>query len=166
MNVKRKAFNNKIDVFSKTNISYKEGNASSVGNGEIFSQRGVVSQALQFQPIFSLLNPGEDDEIYAALNEGNIISNPYTLAKFVIDEKKSTTVRQVLSIVGKITPKLTGTFKGAYNYQRSTRDNYYPIITTRGRRNDGEASQAFIENHKTYAEANLRYRNRFKAHRI
>ncbi len=166
MNVKRKAFNNKIDVFSKTNISYKEGNASSVGNGEIFSQRGVVSQALQFQPIFSLLNPGEDDDIYAALNEGNIVSNPYTLAKFVIDEKKSTTFRQVLSIVSKITPKLTGTFKGAYNYQRSTRDNYYPINTTRGRRNDGEASQAFIENHKTYAEANLRYRNRFKAHRI
>ncbi|MGI9594118.1 MAG: SusC/RagA family TonB-linked outer membrane protein [Patiriisocius sp.] len=166
MNAKRKAFNNKVDVFSKTNISYKTGNAASVGNGEIFSQRGVVSQALQFQPIFPLLSQGEDDDIYASLNEGNIISNPYTLAKFVVDEKKSITVRQVLSIVGKITPKLTGTFKGAYNYQRSTRDNYYPINTTRGRRNDGEASQAFIENNKTYAEANLRYRNRFKAHRI
>ena len=166
MNAKRKAFNNKIDVYSKTNISHKTGNAASVGNGEIFAQRGVVSQALQFQPIFPLLSPGEDDDIYAALNEGNIISNPYTLAKFVIDEKKSTTVRQVLSIVGKITPKLTGTLKGAYNYQRSTRDNYYPTNTTRGRRNDGEASQSSIENNKTYAEANLRYRNRFKAHRV
>ena len=166
MNAKRKAFDNKIDFFSKTNISYKKGNASSVGNGEIFSQRGVVSQALQFQPIFSLLSVGEEDDIYAALNEGNIVSNPYTLANYVIDEKKSVTLRQVFSVVGKITPKLTGTIKGAFNYQRSTRDNYYPINTTRGRRNNGEASQASIENNKIYAEANIRYRNRFNAHRI
>ena len=166
MNAKRKAFNNKIDFFSKTNISYKKGNASSVGNGEIFAQRGVVSQALQFQPIFSLLNPGEQDDVYAALNEGNIVSNPYTLARDVIDQKTAVTVRQVFSVVGKIAPKLTGTIKGAYNYQRSTRDNYYPIATTRGRRNDGEASQASLENTKIYAEANLRYKNRFNAHRI
>ena len=166
MNAKRKAFDNKIDFFSKTNISYKKGNASSVGNGEIFAQRGVVSQALQFQPIFSLLNPGEQDDVYAALNEGNIVSNPYTLARDVIDQKTAVTVRQVFSVVGKIAPKLTGTIKGAYNYQRSTRDNYYPIATTRGRRNDGEASQASLENTKIYAEANLRYKNRFNAHRI
>lgn len=166
MNAKRKMFNNKIDVFSKTNISHNKGNAASVGNGEIFSQRGVVSQALQFQPIFSLLSPGEEDDLYAALNEGNIVSNPYTLAKYVTDEKKSVTFRQIFSIVGKITPKLTATIKGAYNFQRSTRDNYYPTNTTRGRRNDGEASQAYIENNKIYAEANLRYRNRFNAHRI
>ena len=88
MNAKRKAFDNKVDFFSKTNISFKKGNASSVGNGEIFSQRGVVSQALQFQPIFSLLSPGEEDDIYAVLNEGNIVSNPYTLAVDVTDLKK------------------------------------------------------------------------------
>ena len=166
MNVKRKAFNNKLDVFSKTNISYKKGNAASVGNGEIFAQRGVVSQALQFQPIFPLLSAGEEDDLYAALNEGNIVSNPYTLARDVTDLKKSITARQVLSLVGKITPKLTATIKGAYDFQRSTRDNYYPTNTTRGRRNNGEASQSSIENNKIYAEANLRYRNRFQAHRI
>ena len=166
MNAKRKAFNNKIDIFSKTNISYKKGNAASVGNGEIFSQRGVVSQALQFQPIFSLLSAGEEDDIYASLNEGNIISNPYTLAQYVTDSKKSISLRQVFSVVGKITPKLTATVKGAYDFQRSTRDNYYPTNTTRGRRNDGEASQAFLENTKLYAEANLRYRNKFNKHRI
>lgn len=166
MNAKRKALNNKVDFFSKTNISHKKGNAASVGNGEIFAQRGVVSQALQFQPIFPLLSVGEEDDIYAALNEGNIVSNPYTLAKFVIDEKKSVTLRQVFSMVSKITPKLTGTLKGAYNFQRSLRDNYYPTNTTRGRRNNGEASQSSIENNKIYAEANLRYRNRFNAHRI
>ena len=166
MNAKRKAFNNKIDIFSKTNISYNMGNAASVGNGEIFAQRGVVSQALQFQPIFSLLSPGEEDDIYASLNEGNIISNPYSLAKFVTDSKKSISLRQVFSIVSKITPKLTATVKGAFDYRRSNRDNYYPTNTTRGRRNNGEASQAFTENSKIYAEANLRYRNKFKKHRI
>ena len=166
MNAKRKAFNDKIDFFSKTNISYKKGNASSVGNGEIFSQRGVVSQALQFQPIFSLLSTGEEDDIYADLNEGNIISNPYTLAKDVVDKKSSVTIRQAFSLVSKLTPKLTSTVKGAYNYQRSTRDNYYPTNTTRGVRNNGEASQASVENMKLYAEANLRYRNKFRAHRI
>ena len=166
MNAKRKAFNDKIDFFSKTNISYKKGNASSVGNGQIFSQRGVVSQALQFQPIFSLLSTGEEDDIYADLNEGNVISNPYTLAKDVVDKKSSVTVRQAFSMVSKLTPKLTSTVKGAYNYQRSTRDNYYPTNTTRGSRNNGEASQASVENMKLYAEANLRYRNKFGAHRI
>lgn len=166
MNAKRKAFDNKIDFFSKTNISYTKGNAASVGNGEIFAQRGVVSQTLQFQPISSLLSPGEEDDIYAALNEGNIVSNPYTLAKDVIDLKKSVSVRQVFSIVGKLAPKLTATVKASYDYRKSTRDNYYPTTTTRGRRNNGEASQAFLENNKIYAEANLRYRNRFGAHRI
>lgn len=166
MNAKRKAFNNKVDFFSKTNISYKKGNASSVGNGEIFSQRGVVSQALQFQPIFSLLSPGEEDDIYASLNEGNIVSNPYTLAKDVTDLKKSTTFRQIFSAVAKISPKLTSTVKGSFEYRRSTRDNYYPVNTTRGRRNNGEASQAYIESNKIYGEANLRYRNRFGAHRL
>ena len=166
MNAKRQAFEKKVDFFSKTNISHNSGNAASVGNGEIFSQRGVVSQALQFQPIFSLLTPGEDDDIYAALNEGNIVSNPYTLAKDVIDEKSSISVRQIFSIIGRINPKLTATLKGSYNYQRSTRDNYYPTNTTRGRRNDGEASQAFIENNKIYGEANVRYRNRFGPHRL
>ena len=166
MNAKRKAFNNKVDFFSKTNISYKKGNASSVGNGEIFSQRGVVSQALQFQPIFSLLSLGEEDDIYADLNEGNIVSNPYTLAKDVTDLKKSTTFRQIFSAVAKISPKLTSTVKGSFEYRRNTRDNYYPVNTTRGRRNNGEASQAYTESNKIYGEANLRYINRFGAHRL
>ena len=125
-----------------------------------------MSQALQFQPIFSLLEPGQDDDIYAALNEGNVVSNPYTLARYVMDIKESTSFRQTIQLVGKITPKLTGTLKGSYNFQKSNRDNYYPLNTTRGRNTNGEASQAFLENSKLYAEANLRYRNRFENHRI
>ena len=166
MNAKRKAFDEKIDIYSKTYFTHKKGNAASVGNGEIFQQRGVVSQALQFQPIFSLLEPGQDDDIYAALNEGNVVSNPYTLAKYVMDIKESTSFRQTIQLVGKITPKLTGTLKGSYNFQKSNRDNYYPLNTTRGRNTNGEASQAFLENSKLYAEANLRYRNKIKDHRI
>jgi len=166
INAKRKSFNEKIDIYSKTYFTHKKGNAASVGNGEIFQQRGVVSQALQFQPIFSLLEPGQDDDIYSGLNEGVAISNPYTLAKYVMDIKESTSFRQTIQIVGKVTPKLTATIKGSYNFQKSNRDNYYPLNTTRGRNTNGEASQAFLENSKLYAEANLRYRNRFKNHRI
>ena len=164
--IKRKAFNDKIDVFSITNLSYKKGNASSVGNGQIFMQKSVVSQVLQFQPIYSLLETGENDDIYSGLNEGDIISNPYTLAKFVVDEKKSIRLRQALSIVGKLSPKLTATFKAAFDYQKNTRDNYYPSNTTRGFINNGEASQSSLENQKIYAEGNLRYRTRFNLHRI
>lgn len=164
--VKRKAFNDKIDIYARTNVSNKIGNASSVGNGQIFMQKSVVSQLLQFQPIYSLLETGENDDIYSALNEGDLISNPYTLAKYVVDEKKSFTFRQALSLVGKITPKLTATLRGAFDYQKNTRDNYYPTNTTRGYVNNGEASQSYSENRKIYAEGNLRYRNRFNAHRI
>ena len=164
--VKRKAFNDKIDIYARTNVSHKKGNASSVGNGQVFMQKSVVSQLLQFQPIYSLLETGENDDIYSALNEGDLISNPYTLAKYVVDEKKSFTFRQALSIVGKITPKLTATLRGAFDYQKNTRDNYYPTNTTRGYINNGEASQSYSENRKIYAEGNLRYRNRFNAHRI
>ena len=166
MNAKRKAFNDKIDIYSKSYFTHKTGNAASVGNGEIFQQRGVVSQALQFQPIFSLLEPGQDDDIYSILNEGNIISNPYSLARYVIDSKKSFSFRQTLQIVGRITPKLTATLKGSYNFQKSNRDNYYPLNTTRGRNTNGQASQASLENSKTYAEINFRYRNKFKNHRL
>jgi TonB-dependent SusC/RagA subfamily outer membrane receptor len=165
-NARRKAFNNKIDLFSRTNIAYNTGNAASVGNSQIFQQRSVVSQALQFQPIFEILEPGQDDDIYADLNEGNVISNPYTLAKFVTDKKESFNFIQNVSLSAKITPKLTGVLKGAFNYQKSNRDSYYPTNTTRGRRNNGEATQAFIENKKIYGEANLRYRNNFNGHRI
>ena len=81
---KTKAFGDKIDIYSRTNLSYKEGNASSVGNGQIFMQKSVVSQVLQFQPIYSLLDTGETDDVYSSLNEGDLISNPYTLAKYCL----------------------------------------------------------------------------------
>lgn len=163
---KTKAFGDKIDIYSRTNLSYKEGNAASVGNGQIFMQKSVVSQVLQFQPIYSLLDTGETDDVYSSLNEGDLISNPYTLAKYVIDQKKSFRIRQALSIIGKLTPKLTATFRGAYDYQNNTRDNYYPSSTTRGYINNGEASQSSLINRKIYAEGNLRYRNRINQHRI
>ena len=54
VNGKRKAFNDKIDIFTRTNMAYNTGNAASVGNSQIFQQRSVVSQALQFQPIFEI----------------------------------------------------------------------------------------------------------------
>lgn len=163
---KTKAFGDKIDIYSRTNLSYKEGNASSVGNGQIFMQKSVVSQVLQFQPIYSLLDTGETDDVYSSLNEGDLISNPYTLAKYVIDQKESFRIRQALSIIGKLTPQLTATFRGAYDYQNNTRDNYYPSNTTRGYINNGEASQSSLINRKIYAEGNLRYRNRINQHRI
>lgn len=161
MNGRRSAFNEKIDLFSSTNLAYNKGNASSVGNGQIFQQRSVVSSALQFQPIYALLDPGENDDEYADLNEGSVLSNPFTLASAVIDVKESFNFIQNVSVTAKISPKLTGIVKGAFNYQKSARDSYYPTYTTRGRANRGEASQAFIENKKIYAETSLRYRNDF-----
>jgi TonB-linked SusC/RagA family outer membrane protein len=166
LNARTKGFNNKVEVLSRTNFAHNKGNASSVGNGEIFQQRSVVSQVLQFQPIFGLLNPGEDDSLYADLNEGNIVSNPFTLARQVTDLKTSYNFMQNLTLSAKITPKLTAIFKGAFNFQKSNRDSYYPSTTTRGRRNNGEASQSSLENKKIYGEANLRYRNNFKGHKI
>jgi TonB-linked SusC/RagA family outer membrane protein len=152
----------RIKIYTKTNLARSWGNAASVGNGQIFQQRGVVSQALQFQPIFSLLEPGQDDDVYAELNEGNIVSNPYTLAELLTDEKKATNLLQSLSANIKLAPKLTATIKGAFNYQRNTRDMYYPSNTTRGRRNNGEASQAYFDRTKGYGELNLRYQTRIK----
>ncbi len=165
-NTRKKSFNRKIELFSNTNLAFNTGNASSVGNGEIFQQRSVTSSALQFQPIFDLLDAGEDDDIYADLNEGNALSNPYTLALFVQDRKESFNFIQNMSVTAKLTPKLTAIVKGAFNFQKSIRDSYYPTFTTRGRRNNGEASQSFIDNKKIYGETSLRYRNKFKAHQI
>ncbi len=165
-NIRKKAFNKKVDIFLRTLLAYNDGAASSVANGQIFQQRGVVSQALQFQPIFSLLEPGQDDDIYAELNEGNILSNPYTLAKYVQDYKKSININQSIGVFAKITPKLTWALRGAFNYQKSDRDTYYPTNTTRGRRNNGEATQAYLENKKIYGETSFRYNNNFGKHRV
>jgi len=165
-NFRKKAFNNKVDIFLRTLLAYNDGSASSVSNGEIFQQRSVVSQALQFQPIYSLLEDGEDDDIYLSLNENNVISNPYTLASFLNDDKKSLNINQSIGIFSKLTPKLTFALKGAFNFQKSNRDTYYPTNTTRGRRNDGEATQAYLENKKIYGETSLRYKNNFGQHRI
>jgi TonB-linked SusC/RagA family outer membrane protein len=165
VNGRKKAFNDKIDIFSKTNISYNKGNAASIGNGDLLLNRSVTSQTLQFQPIFGLLEPGEEDDVYADLND-NVISNPFTLARDVIDIKESYNLLQNVSVTSKITPKLTAIARGAFNIQRSNRDIYYPTNTTRGRRNNGEASQANRQYRKLYGEVNLRYRNRFGKHRI
>lgn len=165
VNGRKKAFNDKIDIFSKTNISYNKGNAASIGNGDLLLNRSVTSQTLQFQPIFGLLEPGEEDDVYADLND-NVISNPFTLARDVIDIKESYNLLQNVSVTSKITPKLTAIARGAFNIQRSNRDIYYPTKTTRGRRNNGEASQANRQYRKLYGEVNLRYRNRFGKHRI
>ncbi|MEM7371877.1 MAG: SusC/RagA family TonB-linked outer membrane protein [Bacteroidota bacterium] len=167
MNIRRNAWGENIKILSKSNASYKKGNSASVGNGQIFQQRSVVSQALQFQPIFGLLELGEDDDIYADLNEGNIVSNPYTLARFVEDRKEAFTLLQSLSVIANLSSRLSATIKGSVNYQRSTRDNYYPTNTTRGRRNNGEATQAFLQNLKVYSEASLRYKRQFRGkHRL
>ena len=104
--------------------------------------------------------------MYAALNKGNIVSNPYTLAKYVTDKKQAHSIRQAISLVAKLSPKVTATAKASFDYQRTTRDNYYPINTTRGRRNNGEASQAFSENNKLYLETNVRFRKRYNKHLI
>jgi len=166
VNARKKAFNDKIDIFSKTNIAYNKGNAASVGNGDLLLNRSVTSQTLQFQPIYTLLEPGQDDDLYSDLNDGNEISNPFTLARDVTDIKENYNLIQNLAITSKITPKLTAIVRGAFNLQRSNRDIYYPTNTTRGRRNEGEASQAYRQYTKLYGEANLRYRNRFGKHRI
>lgn len=154
----------KVKLYSKTNIARTWGNASSTGNGEIFQQRGIVSQTLQFQPIFGLLEPGQDDDVYADLNEGNILSNPYTLATSLVDEKQGFNLLQSLSAEFKINANFSSTIKGAYNYQRNTRDIYYPTNTTRGRRNNGEASQSYFDRTNAYAEGNIRYKKNFKKH--
>ena len=166
MNTMRKV-GKRVTFYTKTNLARSWGNASSTGNGQVFQQRGVVSQVLQFQPIFSLLEPGQDDDVYAELNEGNVVSNPYTLAEFLVDHKKANNLLQSVSANIKIAPKLTATIKGAFNYQRSTRDMYYPSNTTRGRRNNGEASQSYFDRSKGYGELNLRYKTRInKKHGI
>ena len=54
MNAKRKAFNEKIDIYSKTYFTHKKGNAASVGNGQIFQQRGVVSSSSISANFFSV----------------------------------------------------------------------------------------------------------------
>ena len=166
MGAKRTAFDDRITLLSQTKASYSNGNSASTGNGQIFQQRGVISHSLRFQPIFPLLEPGQGDDIYAELNEDEQISNPYTLAKDVVDKKEAVFFSQSLTITGEITPKLSATLKGAFNYQKSFRDSYYPTNTTRGRKNNGEATQAFLQNIKTYAEANLHYKNNFNGHRV
>ncbi len=156
----------KLKLYLKTNVARNWGNASSTGNGEIFQQRGVVSQTLQFQPIFGLLEPGQDDDVYAELNEGNILSNPYSLATFLVDEKQGFNLLQSLSGEYKINANFTTTVKGAFNYQRNTRDIFYPNNTTRGRRNNGEATQSFFDRSNIYVEGNLRYKKNFKKHTL
>ena len=94
------------------------------------------------------------------------INKNYQPSFNVIDSKKSISFRQTFQIVGRINPKLTATLKGSYNFQKSNRDNYYPLNTTRGRNTNGQASQAFLENSKSYAEINFRYRNKFQNHRL
>lgn len=165
-NLRRKAFDKKVNIYSKTKIAYNEGNASSVGNGEIFRQRSVVSNTLQFQPIFTPLEPGQGDDVYAGLNEGNLLSNPLTLATEVLDLKTNYNFLQNLALNAKIAPHLRAVARGAYNFRVSNRDNYFPITTTRGRRNEGEATQAKRQYRKLYGELNLRYRNRFGKHRV
>lgn len=163
MSLRKSAFNDKITILSKTNGSYAKGTASSAGNGQFFNNRGVVSNAMIFQPIFEELADGETDDVYQALNDDNP-SNPYTLATSVDDIKTTFTANQAFTLMGNITDNLSASAKTAINYQKSFRDTYYPTTTVRGRRNNGEASRSYLQNIKSYSEANLRYQKSFGKH--
>ena len=56
MNAKRKAFNEKIDIYSKTYFTHKNGNSASVGNGEIFQQRASYRKLYNSNQFFHYLN--------------------------------------------------------------------------------------------------------------
>ncbi|MBB6462622.1 SusC/RagA family TonB-linked outer membrane protein [Flammeovirga kamogawensis] len=166
MNVRREMFNGKVTLQSKTNGSYGSGRATSSGNGQFFSDKGVVTNTLTFQPIYAKLEDGQTDDLYAGLNEGQLLSNPYTMATEVQDNKEALTIAQSFILSTDFTDNLSGTVKGAVNYQNSQRQSFYPITTARGRRNNGEASRSSLSNTKLYSEVNLRYQNTFGLHHI
>lgn len=166
MNVNRQSFDGKVTLNSKTNGSYGTGRATSAGNGQFFSEKGVVTNTLTFQPIYGKLNPGEDDSQYAGLNENYALSNPYTMATEVQDHKNAYTFNQAFTVSSNITEDLSISTKGALNLQNSYRNSYYPMNTSRGRRKNGEAARSSLLNTKLYGELNLRYQKSLDNHQI
>ncbi|NLR91754.1 SusC/RagA family TonB-linked outer membrane protein [Flammeovirga agarivorans] len=166
MNINRQTFDGKVTLNSRTNGSYGTGRATSAGNGEMFNEKGIVTNTLTFQPIYEVLNDGQSDDIYAPLNEGYLLSNPYTMATQVQDIKDAYTFNQAFTLSTNFTDNLSATAKGAVNVQSSYRNSYYPSSTSRGRRNNGEAARSSLLNTKLYGELNLRYQKSWGDHNL
>lgn len=150
----------RLKLVNNIQAAYALSNAANASNGEIYGNRGVVTSALMMQPIFALnydfQDPDEDND-YSDLNNGQKLNNPYTIVTKLVDNKKNYSVVESLELSYDIMNGLTLTGKAGVNYNRSERNQYWPISTTRGKNANGVASISYGDLLKLLTELRLNY---------
>ena len=150
----------RLKLVNNIQAAYALSNAANASNGEIYGNRGVVTSALMMQPIFALnydfQDPDEDND-YSDLNNGQKLNNPYTIVTKLVDNKKNYSVVESLELSYDIMNGLTLTGKAGVNYNRSERNQYWPISTTRGKNANGVASTSYGDLLKLLTELRLNY---------
>ena len=154
--------NNNLTLKNRINTSRIESSGGNVSTNDVFANRGVVSNALWFQPLYKLTTDPADDEDYMNLNEGMEINNPYLLAMLYIDDKLLYSVQDIVTAEYKINKNLTATGTVALSKITNSRSQYFPIASKRGFASQGDASISTNDRFKYMTEARLNYQKTFK----
>lgn len=157
------AVNSNFNITNKIDVSRQDAKGGAVGTGDLIANRSVVSNALWFPPIYSLDKEAPtdlDEEDEWGLNE-NRINNPYLLAKLLIDDKISYTLRDVLTGEYKVGKYLSMMGNFSVSKVSNKRSQYAPIASLRGRAANGQAALATSDQLKYMMEGRITYNRTF-----
>lgn len=160
-----------VKLISNTNLSRGIYNSvpTSVRNGDV-NQRGVVSQALLFNPACPLnYNPTEDEGDDANALEAR--RNPYLEAANVTRNTTNNRLTSNLNLIATIAKRFELNIMAGTDYSVSRGDTYYPENTQQGASTNGNDTGlggiSYNENLNWINENQLTYSNTFnKVHNI
>lgn len=150
-----------LTIKNRLNTSRVESSGGNVSTNDVFANRGVVSNALWFQPLYPLTTDPADDEDFMELNEGMSINNPYLLATLYVDEKMSYSVQDIITAEYKFAKNWMATGVVALSKITNSRSQYFPISSKRGQASNGDASISNIDRFKYMTEARINYQKTF-----
>lgn len=149
-----------LKLSTSLNLSKSDTKGGLTSTGDIFANRGVVTNALWCQPVYQLTDEPENDDL-SELNDGAQFNNPYLLATLIDDEKGNFTLRNVNKLEYQIVKGLIATGTIAYSRITNERSQYFPIVSKRGEASEGIASLASNQNSKYMLEGRLNYTTKF-----
>lgn len=153
---------------NRTNLSRGTGKSLNVGNNNVGDTRSIITAALWTNPTFELykeIDESIDQDV--VIENGERMTNPYMLAKYMSDDKVATSVNNVTDVEYSLVPGLLATGTVAVSYFQNKRSQYWPSTISRGRSVDGEAFLANNESLKYMLGFRLNYNKTFnKIHKF
>lgn len=153
---RRLKFNNKISA------SHTMAHGGMVSTGDVWANRGVVTNALWYSPLYAKYSDPTVEDLWD-VNNGEAINNPYLLATLPVDEKKGYVINDVFTATLQVAKDLDIIGRLAASRNTNKRSQYFPMSSQRGKATNGYASIANNALTKYMTEIQVNYNRKFKS---